>query len=393
MAQTSPSRVTFLSFALFAVQPLAFGAWLAQIPTVKAALGLDKAELALSLLGLPVATIFALQLASRLIGHFGPRRVLAAMFPFYSAAACLPLLAVGQWSLFAALMAFGFAMSFLQVGLNVYAGRVERATGLIIMNRCHGFWALGLMAGSFCASLIPGLGPLFAVMVIALPSAIAGTAISLALPHYGALPGQGVPRRRALRELPRALLMISIVVFAVATTEGAMADWAAVYLTEVTGAEAARAGIGVSVFAACLATGRFLGDALRSRLGIVGLARTALTLALAGLALLTVADGFATAITGFGLVGLGVSVGYPLGVSAVAALDDVYEGPNIALMSLISFAGFLIGPPTIGFLAEAINLRVGLAVLIPLLVTGWALAGWLADGIPADSDESKSTKV
>ena len=370
-------RAVLLSMLAFALHPLSFGAWLSFIPFVKEQLGLNKAELSVALLGMPIAVIPALQIASRVIGRVGPRRVMAVFFPIFTVSSLFPLLATGQASLFGALFVFGISMAFLQVCLNVYAGRLEKQLGALVMNRCHGFWALGLMAGPILAAALSGFTPLIVVALIAGSSGVVATITALSLPKLEGSEGQPSPTRRSPASLPFALFMISFLALFVAMTEGAMSDWAAVYLAERLPEGSRAAGLGVSIFAGMLALGRLSGDWLKARLGAVQLARLTLGLALAGLACLVLPLPVGMAFVGFGLVGAGASVGFPLAVSAVAALDDKYEAPNIAIMSSISLAGFLIGPPTIGFLAEAFSLRVGLAALIPGLLVGLWLCQWL----------------
>ncbi|WP_377509209.1 MFS transporter [Octadecabacter sp. R77987] len=383
-------RTTLLTIAVFALQALAFGAWLALIPDVQIKLGLNKAQLALALLGMPIATIPTLQVASRLVSRFGPRRLLAAGFLAQPLSVILPLIAVGQGSLFAGLLATGFVMAFMQVSLNVYAGRLEKQTGATVMIRCHGFWAIGLMLGSLFATL-SGVSLVGTLLIIALPAAMLGVVVALSLPRLaGEVVGGVSPPRRALRQIPPALFYVSIFALAISMTEGAMSDWAAIYLAERLPEGARHAGIAVTIYSGFLAVGRLIGDALKIRLGAVRLARLTVTLAILGLGMLVMPLPLGLAYVGFACIGLGASVGFPLGVSAAAALDDTYEGANIAIMSSVAICGFLIGPPLIGFLAEAVNLRVGLAALIPLLVTAWVLAGALRGGIAPDSDESES---
>lgn len=374
----SKHRALVLTLAVFALQPMVLGGWLALIPMVKAALGLSKSDLALALLGMPVATIIALQIASRLIPRLGPRRIMLVMFPVQGAMFLLPLLADSRGALFLALMAAGAALAFMQVCLNVYAGRLEKETGANIMNRCHGLWALGLMAGSLILPLLLPLGAVPGLAVLALLAAGAGMAVARALPQIGAAPGSATPPRRALAALPRALLVISAMTLTVTMTEGAMADWAAVYMSERLPEGSTYVGIGVSIYAGCVALGRLMGDGIKARIGAVRMARGALLTAIAGLLLLAMPMPNGAALLGFAAVGLGVSVGFPLAVSAVAALDDAHEGPNIAIMSSIAICGFLIGPPVIGFLADALSLRWGLAALIPGLVLSLALCPYLA---------------
>lgn len=369
-------RATFLIMAIFFLQPVALGGWLALIPLVKADLGLTKAELALALVGMPAALIPSLQIAGRVIGRFGPRRVARLFFPLQAVAILLPLLAWDWPSLFAALFMTGATVAFIEVAMNVYAGRLEKQSSALIMNRCHGFWALGLMTGSGVIGLGGHLPPFALLGALAAVSAILGLWASAVSPQ---LPGEGthaMPMRR-LAALPRALICIALFMLFVTLAEGAMADWAAVYLAERIGDPEARAGFAVTIFSGFMAAGRFIGDALKRRMGAVALARLTTGCAIAGLLLLVLPLPLWAAYPGFALVGFGISTAYPLGVSAVAALDDSHEASNIAFTATVALGGFLVGPPLIGFLAQAFSLAVGLAALLPGLLLAYWLTRWL----------------
>ena len=84
-----------------------------------------------------------------------------------------------------------------------------------------------------------------------------------------------------------------------------------------------------------------------------------------------------TAIAGFALTGLGVSVGFPLAVTAVAKLTDRPAASSVAILTFIALSGFLVGPPAIGFVAEYLGIRTGLAMLLPGLAASFFLAGAL----------------
>lgn len=364
----------WLTILLFGVQPISYGAWLAFIPIVKTTLDLSKTDLALALLGMPIASVLCLHVASRVIPIFGPRKVLAVLFPVQAVALAVPVLAPDRTVLFLSLIAVGCIFAFMQASLNIYAGRMEKETGQSIMNRCHGAWSVGLMLGSLFAPWLLGLGAFSAALTIGLVSAAAGAYVALTLPHFGAPPGQAAPRRRPLRQIPLPLVLISLLTLAVAMTEGAMADWSAVYLAERLPADSTHFGLGVSIYAGCVSIGRFSGDSIKMRIGAVWLARATFMLAILGLVILAAPLPLWTAFVAFGLIGLGVSVGFPLGVSAVARLDDTYESANIAIMSSIAISGFLIGPPVIGFLADTIGLKIALLALVPGLAIAMVLA-------------------
>jgi MFS family permease len=328
------------------------------------------------LLAMPLALIPTLQIASRVIARFGPRRVFAILLPVHGLAACGPFLATGQGTLFVALAAFGAMGAFMQVCLNVYAGRLEKQLDRLVMSRCHGFWALGLAMGSALAGLLAGSNPIWAVLGIAVISTIPGVIAARALPHLAGSEAAvtGKSSKRRINQIPLRLYAISGFAFSISMTEGAMADWAAVYLAERLPVGATYAGIAVTLYGTSLAAGRFVGDSLKRQLGAVGLARLTVGLAISGVLVLIMPLPLMFAYVGFVLIGLGASVGFPLGVSAVAALDDQFEAQNIALMSMLVICGFLIGPPLIGILGDVFTLRVGLAALIPGLVVSFVLS-------------------
>lgn len=378
MPKLSPTVI----MALFFIQPVALGGWLAMIPSVQADLDLSKATLALALLGSPIALLPVLQIAGRVIDKIGMRTMFLSLFPVQAIAMVLPFLAWNAVTLFLALASIGATLAFLEVGLNLYAGRYEKRTGSMIMSRSHGFWAAGLAVGAALATWAAPLTPWIIQVSIAICSSAIGMLCAynlVALP--AAQENLSVPRRK-IKEIPKAVILIALGMAFVTMTEGAMNDWAAVHMTELYFLEAARvpgfeAGFAVTVFSTFLAGGRFVGDAMRRMLGDVKLARFTLGAAIVGLGIVVFSPGPFLSLLGFAFAGFGVSASFPLGVSAVASMDDHYEASNIAFMSTIALCGFLVGPPLIGLMAESFGLAVGLAALGPGLLISFYLAGCL----------------
>lgn len=373
----TPQRLVMLVFFL---QPIAFGSWLPRIPEVQAAMGLGPAALALVLLGMPVGTLCTLPFAGPLVGRIGGRSAILVGFVFYSLAISLPVLAPDPTLLFLALALAGSAMSFTELGLNVQADQVERSGGRLIMNTAHGCWSLGIMAGSLIGSgfaaltLAPGIAvPLLAAIV--LPVALI---IGAALPRLEDEKVEDAPRQRAFALPSPALIGICLFVFGIAMTEGAMADWSAIFLRDALSAEGGVVGLGYSLFAMMVAGGRFCGDFLKRRFGAVATARFCGTLAIVGGIVLYLAPGIELALLGFAIIGVGVSVGFPIAVTAAAGLGDRAASANVAVLSFVALTGFLIGPPLIGFVAEHVGIRMGVACVVPFLLLSLALAGRLA---------------
>lgn len=389
MKHQNTKRATLLIMAVFMLQPMALGAWLAMIPYVKDTIALSKGQLSIALLGMPLGLIPTMQIASRIVPKIGPRKTFAIIFVLQVIVVQLPFLASGVLSLFAALAMFGIVMAFLEVAMNSYAGRLEKAERLTIMSRCHGFWALGVMIGSLMATQLFDLGAMLAVLSISIVSSALGIWAGLSLPRLQGEEEAAAAKPQKLREMPKALFLIALFVLTVTLAEGAMSDWAAVYLAERWGGGAADAGIAVSIFAGFLAAGRFAGDYMKERLGARGVARFTIVLAIAGIVFLTIPTGLPFVFIGFALVGLGVSIGFPLGISAAAALDDTHESQNIATMAMIAMSGFLVGPPLIGFVSEILSLRVALMGIFP----GLLLAFWLTRIFPESEKTVSRNKI
>ena len=362
----------------FFLQPIAFGSWLPQIPGVQERLALGPAELAIALLGLPTGILLMLPFAGQLVGRIGSRNTLLYGFPVFLALVPLPVAAPDIVSLFLLLVLLGMGLSTIELGLNVEADIIEKRGSASIMNRCHGFWSLGIMTGSLIGAGFLALhtSPALAIGLLSLLLVPIAFVVCRALPLHEVPAAEAQPPSSWRLPSP-GILGISLFVFGITMTEGAVADWSAVYLKDVFSTSGMATGMGYVVFAMMVSVGRFLGDAAKERFGPVVLARICLSFSLAGMLLVVVAPVTAIVYLGLGCVGLGVSVGFPLSVTASADLGDRPAAENVAILSFIALFGFLVGPPMIGFVAELSGLRGGLAMLLPPLLLSMLLAGLL----------------
>ena len=153
-----------------------------------------------------------------------------------------------------------------------------------------------------------------------------------------------------------------------------MGDWGGIYLRGDLGASAAVAAVTFSVFSAGMTTGRLVGDWVTGRLGPVrtlqaGALLTGVSLGAALLIGMPIA-----ALIGLFAVGLGVANGVPLMFSAAGRQPGTAAGPAIAAVASMGSFGFLIGPPIIGVLADAVSLPWALTTLILAAAVVFALA-------------------
>jgi fucose permease len=160
-----------------------------------------------------------------------------------------------------------------------------------------------------------------------------------------------------------------VIAFCVLLGEGAMADWSAVYLSGTLETGPGFAAAGYAAFSLTMAAGRLIGDRLVQRLGPVTLVRSGGALAALGLGLSLAVGQPAVALVGFACAGAGFSIVFPVALSAAGRAKGVAPGPAIAAVSTAGYSGFLVGPPAIGFLAEAVGLGTALYVVVLLSAT------------------------
>ncbi|HZP21461.1 MAG TPA: MFS transporter, partial [Bauldia sp.] len=349
---------------------------------VQAHLGVGPGDLSLGLLGTPVGTLIALPFAGRLIHRLSARSVIRAAFPFYCLAFLLPGWAWSVPSLFASLLLIGMAQPVVDVAMNVEADRIERDGGRRIMNTCHGFWSAGSMVGGVSGATFAGwgVGVPWHYMVIAAIGVPVSLLLANALPVTARVhrPDEMPPPWIALPT--KALLGVCIFAFGMLLVEGSALDWSGSFLQKVIGVSPAATGIGFGAFALFMAGGRFMGDRMSERYGPVLVARTCAVICLFGMIVLATAGSLPIAVAGLAAAGLGVSVAAPLAVSAAAGRRGRPAAVNVAALSLISFGGFLVEPPLVGFVAEYGGLRWGLAATIPAIIASILLAGHVRRG-------------
>jgi MFS family permease len=174
----------------------------------------------------------------------------------------------------------------------------------------------------------------------------------------------------------KATLGLGLLCFLAMASEGAVLDWSALHLSGSFAAGAGLAATGFAAFSAAMAAGRFAGDWLRGHIGAVPLVRASAFLSAVGLAAALLSPTPWLAVAGFAVVGLGMSNLVPIFFGAAGRIQGQGTGTAIAAVATMGYAGFLAGPPLIGFVAEASSLAraLGLVVLACVLIGLAAMA-------------------
>lgn len=376
--------------AVFFLNGAGMANWVVRIPAIQERLGLGTGRLGVALLGVAAGALVAMPLAGRLVARHGSRPVTRVAALVFAGALALPALAPTFALLAAALVALGAANGALDVAMNAQAVAVEREYerlhGRPIMASFHALFSFGGLAGAAAGGVLAARG-------VGAPSHLAMTALAVGIAMSGVAGGMlpaatdAAPGGPAFARPTRALAALGVVAFCVLFGEGAMADWSAVYLRDVTGAGPGLAAAGYATFSLAMASGRAVGDGLTVRLGPARLVRLGGALAALGLGVaLLVARPWA-AVAGFGAVGAGLSIVFPTVLTAAGRLPGGAPSAAIAAVSTVGYTGFLAGPPVIGFVAEATSLRGGLALVVAMGAVIAALAGVLG-GMRARRDDA-----
>jgi MFS family permease len=367
---------------LFIANGMGFASWVSRIPAVRAPLGLSEGELGSVLLCMAIGGLLAFGPTGHGVHRWGARRVTLVVSLAYGALLVLPTLAPNGWTLGLALALFGAANGAMDVAMNALAVEVEQRVGRPIMSSLHGLWSAGGLAGALLGGLlahraVSPAGHLAAVGVAAIGAVLLARRGLRA--HVGAATVSDVHEEAPRWARPEsALAGLGAIIFAAFLIEGAMADWSAVYLNGALGTTQAEAALGYSVFAMAMMGMRFAGDRLVLRWGAVPMLRTLNALAVVALVAALVSGRLVVTLPAFALMGLAIGTVAPLVFSAAAQRSRRGPGQGIAAMATLGYSGFLIGPPVIGWLAEATSLQVALGVLVLLAGVIAALAGHLA---------------
>jgi MFS family permease len=366
--------------AMFAANGMTMGAWAPQIPELLPTHGIDESTLGLLILGLGIGAVGAMLFAGRLIARYGSVSIVKLFAALGVVTLPLIVFAPNLWTLAPAMAVFGGILGVMDVAMNANAVEIERRLGRAIMSSSHGFWSLGGFVGGSAGSWL-----LAHTTREVQALAASGMFVLLLVLAWRFLKGetaQPAPTADAPRPqlLPRALglwLLGAMALFSM-VPEGSVLDWGALYIREELGGDAFRAGLGFAFFAGAMALMRFAGDGVRNRFGAVTTLRVSGLVGMTGLIVAAMATTPWLAISGFALAGLGVANMVPVILSAAGNYPGLPPGAGISAVAMVGYAGILIAPASIGFVAEHMGYRPTYVTLGLVLAVISALAHFCA---------------
>lgn len=361
------SRLAVL--AAFFTNGALMATWVSRIPATKARLEMTDSALGLVLLGLSFGVLTSLSISGSLIARFGSKKVTLTSAAIMGAT--IPLLALAPHTLllFLGLFVFGASLSAMDVAMNEQAVLVERKAQKKMMSSFHAGYSVGGLIGALIGALMASQPQIPLLVHFFTASVIFCSIVFSMRRHFIAVEKKEKESGVAFSFPHRSLWLLGAIAFCSMLAEVAMGDWSGVYLTQVLQTSSAVAALGYAANSLTMTIGRLLGDAItRSHKPSFVIKIGALT-AIFGLLLLVLTNSPAIAISGFALIGLGLSNIIPVTFSAAGNKHEFAAGAGIAGVATIGYCSALTGPPMIGFIAEGISLRAAMLAILLLVAT------------------------
>lgn len=376
--------------AAFALGGITLSTWGPRLPTLRADLGVDDGLIGAILAGVTVGSLAGLGCSTATLSWLGARRGIRGVLRLVALGVVTIGLGAGvAHALFVTAVGFvivGFSIGALDVMINVEGAAVERADGRTLMPLMHAAWSagavIGAALGAACAALDISIVWQFtgeAALIVLCGQLLAG-AIPVAVPTA---PKEGDRRGvgARVREWARGwadwrLLLIGVIMLGVELGEGSANNWLTLAVRDDHHEADAVAALFFVVFAAAETTSRVLGGPLVDRIGRTTAVRVTTALGVLGMLLFILAPLAWLVLIGAFLWAVGVSLGFPLGMSA-AAESGTNSAARVSVVASIGYLANLAGPPVVGLLSQSFGLLNALWLVVALLAASFAVSGVL----------------
>ncbi|UAJ79162.1 MFS transporter [Leifsonia sp. ZF2019] len=386
--------------AAFGLGGVTIATWGPRLPELMRELNIDTPTVGVLIACSTVGSIAGLGISTPLLGRLGGRwAVSTALLTIAGSLVLLggalllqsvPLVAVG-------FVTVGLGIGTLDVLINVEGAAIEQAAAKTLMPLMHAAWSVGAAIGSgigaACAALgiapsaqFTALGVVVAIVALGMARAIPAAAPET--PDAPARPPVAARVKQWLRGwLDARLLVIGVVMLGVELGEGSANTWLTLSVKDDHGQTAAVAALFFTIFAASEAATRIFGGPVVDRLGRVATIRWTTALGIAGLLLFILGGALWMVLVGVVLWAVGVSMGFPLGMSA-AAEGGGNAAARVSVVASIGYVANLAGPPVLGVVAHSTGLLGALWLVVALMAAAFVSAPALRPrAVPVDSGE------
>lgn len=364
------------AIAAFAAMGVLWGTFAAELPDLKAMLGVDERQLGLLIFCTPIAAISAMLAAPRLGAAMGGA-ALPLSVALMALAFALPGQATVVWLFPLAMACAGAATGLTDVLMNARVAALETSRGLHLMNLTHAAYSFGYAGGAVLTGVMRGAGWG--------PEAVMGTMAALGLAcaaltveRDGRIGGLRKPKDGPAMPLGLVPVIGGGIVLIAFMTENAVENWSALHIEKTLGGSPEQGALGPAMLALTMGFSRLGGQWLAGRVDPFRILRLGALIAAVGALAVSQAPGPGLAYLGFVVMGIGASVLAPTAFSLVGQLSAAESRARaIARATLLGYFGYFFGPPLLGLIAGTFGLRfafvyaaclVGLVfVLAPLL--------------------------
>ena len=352
--ETKIKHRIFLSVFFF-LSGVCFSTWASRIPTIKINFQFNDAELGTLLLFMPISSLIGLPISGWLVSRFNSRGPIITAFSSLAFALTLIGFSTSTVMLIAAICLFSFSMRIMNISINTQAISIQKMYDRKINGSFHGLWSTGGIAGVGISTLfvsleIPIRYHLLTVSIIA---------VAMAAFSYRFLLRNDRPvssSKLSLGNPDPYIIYLGLLVFLASICEGGMFDWSGVYFREVVNEKIFT--LGYLIFMVFMSMSRFLSDRVVEDIGMPKTFVLSALLIFMGVLLAVLFPSFWSSMIGFCLIGFGAASVVPMTFSLAGNSKKYSPGMAISIIATYSIVGMLIGPPMIGYIAHALNLRI-----------------------------------
>lgn len=336
-----------------------FATWASRIPTIKMAFGFNEAELGTILLAMPIGSLIGLPISGWLVSKYNSRVPLVVGYGLNALSLALIGFTQSVFSLVVAVILFSFTTRIFNISVNTQAITLQKQIKQKIMGSFHGFWSTGGIAGVAFSTLLLTFNVSLHLHLLIV--SIISLLVTIYSYQFLLKDDRSESGNKIIVGKPDPyILYLGLVVFCSAICEGGMFDWSGIYFQEVLKVEIFT--YGYLIFMTFMAMSRFLSDFIIARVGMPVTYIMSSSLIVCGIALAVIFPHFWTAMIGFSLVGFGTAAVVPMSYALAGASRKYSPGMAISIIATYSITGMLLGPPLIGYLAHAFNLRVSFVI-------------------------------
>ncbi|MBR2180123.1 MAG: MFS transporter [Selenomonadaceae bacterium] len=361
--------------AIFFINGFGAATWAPLVPFLRERLAITEDTLGMLLLCIGIGSLIAMPIAGTVAAKFGCRKVLTLAGIIFSLLLLMICNISNLTSAVIILLLFGTVMGCLDVVMNIQAVMVEKSAGRRMMSGMHAMWSVGGFVGAGLFGIWVGMLKLtpFTSTIIA---AVIMLSLLFGFANYF-LPTGG-ESSGSIIAIPRGIVVFFGIITCIAyLVEGAIMDWSGVFLTTAKGFDISLAGVGFTMFSAAMFTMRLIGDRLVQIIGQKTVVIIGSVITFVGFMLLIFAENQTLMYAGFFLIGIGSANVVPVFFSLIGKQKVMPVNMAVPAVSTLGYAGVLLGPAVIGFLAHQTSLFVAFGLLAGLVALQLIIANYI----------------